>query len=114
MISRMRHGTQWWMGISAVLMSIGAFGPWVTWRLVEMSGVYSFNGSIVLAAAVVGGALVLAVRRSPVAGCWALAAGVAGIAVMVNAYSRIEQIINRGQALRVQPLAQVGWGFELA
>jgi hypothetical protein len=110
----MRRGTLWWLLASAVLMIIGAFGPWVTAFSISVAGTDGSNdGWVVVAAAGVGAGLCYAARASRAAGVWALLGGIVGFAVTVYDRGHVQTAINRGGAF-AQALAHVGWGLNLA
>jgi hypothetical protein len=108
------HGVRWWVFGSAVLMLLGAFGPWVKALGQSVGGTDGSNdGWLVVAAAVVGILLFYAARNSRTAGVWALLGGIAGVAVTLYDRSRVQSAIDQGGAL-TQALVQVGWGLNLA
>ena len=53
-----RTGLFWWMAASAVLMLVGALGPWASVFGLSLSGIESDAGGFVLLAAVVVGVLI--------------------------------------------------------
>src|SRR5207245_10709136 len=68
-----------WIGASALLMAVGAFGPWVKAFAISVSGTDGSNdGWVVLGAAVVGAGLAAVTRANRGAGAWALLAGRVG------------------------------------
>jgi hypothetical protein len=110
----MRQGIQWWALGSGVLMVIGAFGPWVTAFAISVSGTDGSNdGWLVVAAAVIGGGLLYAMRQRKSAGVWALLGGVAGLAVTAYDRGNVQNAIDRGGAF-AQAVAHVGWGLNLS
>jgi hypothetical protein len=113
----MRQGGQavrWWVLGSAVLMVVGAFGPWVKALGQSVSGTDGSNdGWLVVAAAVIGGLLFYATRTSRSAGVWALLGGIAGIGITLYDRSHVQHAINQGGAL-ARALVQIGWGLNLA
>ena len=110
----MRQGIQWWVLGSGVLMLIGAFGPWVTVLAISVAGTDGSNdGWLVVASAGIGGGLCYAMRRSRVAGVWALVGGIVGIAVTAYDRGNVQNAINGGGVFG-RSLAHVGWGLNLA
>jgi hypothetical protein len=113
----MRHnsqGLQWWVVGSAVLMVIGAFGPWVKVLGLSVGGTDGSNdGWLVVAAAAIGGLLSYVMRNGRGGGVWALLAGIAGVAVTLYDRSNVQDAIKSGGALGAA-LAEVGWGLNLA
>jgi hypothetical protein len=108
------QGIQWWVLGSAVLMVIGAFGPWVKALGLSAGGTDGSNdGWLVVAAAVISALLFYATRTHRAAGISGLLGGVAGIAVTLYDRARVQNAIDEGGAL-AQAVAQVGWGLNLA
>ena len=116
----MQRKTSWWVLGSAVLMIVGAFGRWATVQgpagpPLEWSGINSsFHGWIIVAAAAIGCGLAVAMRRAPATGGWALAVGIAGIAVTARGHSQIDHLIHLGRIHHYFVQGQLDWGFWLA
>jgi hypothetical protein len=109
-----RQGFQWWVLGSAMLMVLGAFGPWVKALGQSVGGTDGSNdGWLVVAAAVIGGALFYATRAHRGGGVWATLGGIAGVAVTLHDRSNVQNAIDKGGAF-TQALVQVGWGLNLA
>jgi hypothetical protein len=105
---------QWWVLGSAVLMVVGAFGPWVKALGQSVSGTDGSNdGWFVVAAAVIGGLLFYANRAHRAAGVWALLGGIAGVGITLYDRSNVQNAIDKGGAF-AQALVQIGWGLNLA
>ena len=109
-----------WALVSAGLMAIGAFGPWVTaLTVISLSGwdVQHRKAEVLLAIALLGALAVFVRRRTPSGGTWALIAGLSGAALTGYEHHRITSAIS-GIAPQYQTLAQalfhVGWGLDLA
>ncbi len=103
-----------WILLSAVLMVVGAFGPWVKALGQSASGTDGSNdGWLVVGAAVLGCALFFAMRKTRVGGVWPLLAGIAGLAVTLYDRNHLNNAINRGGPF-AQAVAQIGWGLNLA
>jgi hypothetical protein len=111
-----KAGVLGWALVSAGLMAVGAFGPWV-----NALGVLSLTGwdiqnkqaGVLLIIAIGGGAAVFT-RRS---GAWALIAGVAGLALTFWEHHRMTSLI-AGTQSQYRELASafvhIGWGLNLA
>ncbi|MDT4891481.1 MAG: hypothetical protein QOE97_516 [Pseudonocardiales bacterium] len=105
---------QWWVLGSAALMVLGAFGPWVKALGQSVGGTDGSNdGWLVVAAAVIGGALFYATRAHRGGGVWAMLGGVAGVAVTLYDRSNVQNAIDKGGTF-TQALVQIGWGLNLA
>jgi len=109
-----------WALVSAGLMAIGAFGPWLTaLTVISMSGwdVQHGKAEVLLALALLGALAVFVRRRTSSAGTWALIAGLAGAALTGYEHHTITSAIS-GVAPQYQTLAHallhVGWGLDLA
>jgi hypothetical protein len=103
-----------WMLASAAFMLIGAFGPWVKALGFSVSGTDGSNdGWIVFAAAVIACVLVLLMRRSRLAGLWALLAGGIGAGVTIYDRNNVSNELSKGGEF-AQSLVQIGWGLNLA
>ncbi len=109
---RQNQGVQWWLFVSAGLMLIGGFGPWVSVMMISANGTDG-DGWFVIVAAVAGAGLYYARRTSKRAGAWAIAGGVLGLAVTAYDRSNLEHAINHGGVFG-QSLLHVGWGLNLA
>lgn len=106
------------VGGSAILMTVGAVGPWLTVFGVDSSGLEG-DGTIVLAAAAVAigslalGARALAVRRWPV-----VVTGIAGaVSLAITSYDAFELYQAASSGVRSVlgfQLVQLGWGFVVA
>lgn len=107
------QAVQWWLLGSAALMVIGAFGPWAKALGVSVSGTDGSNdGWLVVAAAVIGGALFWGTRVQRYGAMWGLLGGVAGAGITLYDRSNIQNAINQAGPLG-RALAQVGWGLNL-
>ena len=103
-----------WVLGSAVLMVLGAFGPWVKALGQSVAGTDGGNdGWFVVAAAAVAAALFYRLREVPAAGIWPLIGGVIGAFVTLYDRNNVQDAIDEGGAF-VRALAQVGWGLNLA
>jgi len=103
----------WWVLASAALMVVGAFGPWVELLGLSAGGTDGNNdGWLVIAVAVVAGAIFLWQRRTPRAGAAAIAGGVLG--AIITIYDRSNVSDAAGENAQVGELVQVGWGLNLA
>jgi hypothetical protein len=97
---------------SALLMLLGAFGPWAKVFGFSVSGTDGSNdGWIVVVVAVVGAGLFLWRRGTRYAGLWPVLAGAAGSAVTI--YDR-QNLSSAGDGELAEGLVQVGWGLNLA
>lgn len=102
-----------WIEASAVLMLIGAFGPWVKAFAVTVSGTDGTNdGWIVVVAALFGGVLAAITYKNRGAGLCALIGGVAGLSTADYDRNNIQDKISHGGAL-LRSVASVGWGLNL-
>ena len=102
-----------WVVCSAGLMVVGAFGPWVELLGLTARGTDSGNdGWLVIAVAVVAGAIFLWQRRTIRAGAAAIAGGVLG--AIITIYDRSNVGDAAGESGQVGELVQVGWGLSLA
>ena len=103
----------WWAVASAVLMVVGAFGPWVELLGLSAGGTDGDNdGWLVIAVAAVAIAIFLWQRRTPRAGAATLAGGVLGAIITIYDRSNVsDAAADLGQA---GDLVQVGWGLNLA
>lgn len=111
----MRHQALfWWVVASVALMVIGAFGPWVKALGLGVSGINGGNdGWIVVAAAVIGGALFIGTAAGKGAGIWPLIAGVIGAATTIYDRHDISSTVSGGGPL-ARALVQIDWGLDLA
>ena len=102
----------WWVAASAGLMVVGAFGPWVELLGLSARGTDSGNdGWLVVAVAVVAGALFRWQRRTARAGAAAVAGGVLGAIITIYNRLNVGDAAESGQAAE---LVQAGWGLNLA
>ncbi len=109
-----------WALLSAGLMAIGAFGPWL-----NALGVLSLTGwdvqkkeaGALITIALLGGLMVFLGRTTSSAGVWALFAGLAGLVLTVWEHHRITSALGgvdpRYQTLE-KALIHIGWGLDLA
>jgi hypothetical protein len=105
---------RWWVIGSAVLMIVGAFGPWVHALGISVAGTDGSNdGWIVIVAAAVGGLCFYKIRSERTGAVWAIIAGIVGIAVTLYDRTNMQHAIKKGGAF-AQALVQVGWGLNLA
>jgi hypothetical protein len=100
-----------WVGASALLMLIGAFGPWATvFSVLSVSGTDG-DGKIVLIAALVIGAMV-ALRLNAKGRRWtvvvALLAGLIAAATSIYDMANIQNTISNSQ---YRGVISVGWGL---
>jgi hypothetical protein len=117
-----------WVLGSAGLMALGAFAPWIElgghgsvwglalpWHDVERHDGSGYEGWLVLAAALAGGAGALAVSRAAVGGAVALLAGMLGA---VSAFDARDLPVCPGTPSNTLGLfcmqSSVGWGLDLA
>ncbi len=103
-------------GVSAVLMLVGAFGPWLKGPLgISVSGTDGSNDGWIMAGAdVVAGVGVYAFAKFAHRG-WAVTAvagGLLGLGVGFNDWHNIRDLLKGAQFGGLQ-LVQVGWGLEL-
>jgi hypothetical protein len=115
-----RAGILAWALVSAGLMAIGAFGPWVTaLTVISLSGwdVQRRKAEVLLAIALLGALAILLRRRTASGGTWALIAGLAGAALTGYEHHTITSAIS-GVAPQYQTFARalfhVGWGLDVA
>ena len=115
-----RAGILAWALVSAGLMAIGAFGPWMTaLTVISLSGwdVQRGKAEALLAIALLGALAVFVRRRTSSGGTWALIAGLAGGALTGYEHHHITSAI-AGVAPQYQTLANalvhVGWGLDVA
>src|SRR6266566_6457553 len=109
-----RQGFLIWIGVSALFMLIGAFGPWVKAFAISVNGTDGSNdGWIVVAAAIGCGVLVAVTHKNRGAGLWAFLAGLVGSATTIYDRQHIQNKIHSGGAL-LRVVASVGWGLNLA
>jgi hypothetical protein len=109
-----------WALVSAGLMAIGAFGPWMTaLTVISLSGwdVQRGKAEVLLAIALLGALAVFLRRSTSSGGTWALIAGLAGAALTGYEHHRITSAIG-SVPLQYQTFAHalihVGWGLDLA
>ena len=108
-----RQVFSWWVFASVVLMVVGAFGPWVELLGLSARGTDSGNdGWLVVAVAVVAGAIFRWQRRTPRAGVAAIAGGVLG--AIITIYNRLNVNDAAGESGQAGELVQAGWGLNLA
>src|SRR4029079_17123239 len=94
-------------------MVVGAFGPWVELLGLTARGTDSGNdGWLVIAVAVVAGAIFLWQRRTIRAGAAAIAGGVLG--AIITIYDRSNVGDAAGESGQAGELVQVGWGLNVA
>ncbi len=102
-----------WVAASVGLMVVGAFGPWVELLGLSARGTDSGNdGWLVVAVAVVAGAIFRWQRRTPRAGVAAIAGGVLG--AIITVYDRLNVGDAAGETGQAADLVQAGWGLNLA
>lgn len=102
-----------WIEASALLMLVGALGPWIKALGVSVSGTDGSNdGWFVVGAAVFAGVLAALTHRNRGAGLCALIGGVAGLAVSAYDRNNVQDKINSGGEL-LRNVATVGWGLNL-
>lgn len=103
-----------WALLSAALMLIGAFGPWIKALGQTVAGTDGGNdGWLVAAGAAIGGLLFLLTRANKGAGILGLLGGAIGAFVTIHDRSHITHVISSGGGL-TQALVRVGWGLNLA
>src|SRR5581483_2419084 len=103
-----------WAGVSAGLMIIGSFGPWIDALGQSVSGTDGSNdGWFVVAVAVAGALFMYGTRANRGAGLWALVAGGIGAVITIHDRSHVSHAIANGGAL-VQAVSRIGWGLNLA
>jgi hypothetical protein len=109
-----------WALVSAGLMAIGAFGPWMTaLTVISLSGwdVQRGKAEVLLAIALLGALAVFVRRTTSSGGVWAVIAGLAGAALTGYEHHHITSAIS-GVPLQYQTLAHalihVGWGLDVA
>jgi hypothetical protein len=108
-----QQGLFWWVVGSAVLMVVGAFGPWAKVFAFSVSGTDGSNdGWFVVAIAVVAGAVFLWKRETARAGFAAIVGGVLGASVAIYDRSNLKDAASEGGELG--ELVQIGWGLNLA
>ena len=116
-----RVGILAWAFLSAGLMAVGAFGPWLT-----ALGILSVTGwdlqkreaRGLVAIALLGSLMVFLRRNTASAGFWALFGGAAGLVLTGWEHHRITSVFGSGLDPRYQSIAKalihVGWGLDLA
>jgi Protein of unknown function (DUF2510) len=109
-----------WALVSAGLMAIGAFGPWMTaLSVISLSGwdVQRRKAEVLLAIALLGALAVFVRRGTSSGGTWAVIAGLAGAALTGYEHHRITSAIGsvppQYQTL-AHTLIHVGWGLDAA
>lgn len=109
-----------WALLSAGLMAVGAFTPWVTaLKVISINGwdVERGKAEVLLAIALLGALAVFVRRHTSSAGVWALVAGLAGTALTGYIHHHITSAID-GVAPQYEQFAQalvhVGWGLDAA
>lgn len=103
-----------WGLLSALLMLLGSFGPWISTLGGSVAGTDGSNdGWLVVVAAVLGGVILLPTRRYRAGGIWPLLAGIGGAAVTIHDRSHASHVIS-GQSVLVRDLVHIGWGLNLA
>jgi hypothetical protein len=103
-----------WGLLSALLMLIGSFGPWISTLGGSVAGTDGSNdGWLVVIAAVLGAIILLPTRRYRAAGIWPFLAGIGGAAVTIHDRSHASHFIGR-QSTFVRDLVHIGWGLNLA
>jgi len=109
-----------WALVSAGLMAIGAFGPWMTaLNVLSLNGwdVQKRQAVALLFISLVGALAVFLRRASTSGGVWAMVAGLAGLALTGYEHHHITSVIasvapQYGSLARA--LFHVGWGLDLA
>ena len=109
-----------WALLSAGLMAIGAFGPWLNaLGILSLTGwdVQKKEAGGLIAIALLGGLMVFLGRATSSAGVWALFAGLAGLVLTAWEHHRITSIFGgvdpRYETLE-KALIHIGWGLDLA
>ena len=115
-----RAGILAWALLSAGLMVVGAFGPWLNaLGILSLTGwdVQKKEAGGLVVIALLGGLMVFVYRSSISSGVWALFAGFAGLALTGWEHHRITSVFAgvdpRYQTLE-RALIHIGWGLDLA
>ena len=109
-----------WALVSAGLMAIGAFGPWLNaLGILSLTGwdVQKKEAGGLIAIALLGGLMVFLYRESTSAGVWALFAGFAGLALTGWEHHRITSVfggVDPQYETLEKALIHIGWGLNLA
>jgi len=109
-----------WALVSAGLMAIGAFGPWMTaLTVISVSGwdVQHGKAEVLLAIALLGALAVFLRRGTSSDGTWALIAGLAGAALTGYEHHHITSAIGSAAPQYetfAHALIHVGWGLDVA
>jgi hypothetical protein len=118
-LQSIRHGNgafdavKIWAFVSAALMAIGAFGPWVTALGTSISGTNGSHGWAVILCAVVAAGKLAVSRRPRRAALWATIVGVLASGITIYDRSHLDRYLSSQSAL-VQALVHTGWGLTLA
>jgi hypothetical protein len=107
-----RQGILAWALISATVMVVGAFGPWVTaLGVISISGTTVSKHPYILAGlGVIGAAFVWARRSSNVAGVGAMLVGLAGTALSFYDRHHLTSMLRSAGPVG-QAFVHVGWGL---
>lgn len=109
-----------WGLLSALLMALSSFGPWlVAWTpsLNDDGGLQRGHGWLVLVAAVVGAAVLVVLRQRRTGGVAALFAGLVGLGITLHAATHINGLRPQHGIAGVgikYGFGDAGWGLDLA
>ena len=109
-----------WALLSAGLMAIGAFGPWLNaLSVLSLTGwdVQKKEAGGLVSIALLGALMVFLSRATASAGVWALFAGLAGLALTGWEHHRITSAlggVDPQYRTLEKALVHIGWGLDLA
>jgi hypothetical protein len=115
-----KAGTLAWALVSAGLMAIGAFGPWMTaLNVISLTGwdVQKRQAVALLFISLVGGLAVYLRRATTSGGVWAMVAGLAGLALTAYEHHHITSALSGAApeyASIEKAFVHIGWGLDLA
>jgi hypothetical protein len=112
-----RTGLFWWMAASAVLMLVGALGPWARVLGLSLSGIdFGVGGFVLLAAVVVGVLLGLFDQGRLASRKLVIASGLLGLVSFAVTTTYLAQLLPGGSAgeLFGEEVLGGGWGLVLA
>jgi len=109
-----------WALVSAGLMAIGAFGPWLTaLNIISMNGwdVQKRQAGVLLTIALLGGLAVFLRRATTSGGVWAMIAGGAGLLLTLYEHHHLTSMFAGSDprfADIAKALVHIGWGLDVA
>jgi len=103
-----------WVLVSAALMVVGAFGPWIKVFGLSVGGTDASNdGWFVVVAGLLGGLLFYLARERSAGAVWAVLGGLVGVFTTLYDRQHVQHVIDQ-TGIFGQALVNVGWGLNLA